>query len=108
MNKLIAILALLASGSAFAATTNLAWDANTEADLAGYKIYRSTTPGGPYTLSQTLGRVTTCVETTTVDGTYYWVATAYDNAGNESGYSNQVSKTIDTVAPSAPRVLRIN
>ena len=100
---------MLIGVTAQAATTNLAWDANTEADLAGYKLYRSTVSGGPYTIAKTiLAPATTTSDITGVDGTYYWVLTAYDGSGNESGYSNQVTRAIDTTCPTVPKVLRFN
>jgi hypothetical protein len=41
------------------------------------------------------GKVTTYTVSNLTDGlNYYFVATAYDTSGNESGYSNEVSKTI--------------
>ena len=49
-------------------------------------------------------------ETVTVDqddGTWYYVLTAYDTTANESGASNQVSTSIDTIAPLAPGGLTI-
>ena len=71
-------------------------NANTESDLAGYKIYRATTSGGygaPITTLQ--GNVTTFVASGLQLGTtYYFVITAYDSAGNESPLSNEVNKSI--------------
>jgi len=95
--------------AAYAAVTNLAWDANTETDLAGYKLYQSTVgPTGPFTYVKTIVKGTLATATADLpDGTYWWVLTAYDNSGNESGYSNVVTRTIDTVAPAAPKNFRV-
>lgn len=82
---------------AFALAETLTWNANTEADLAGYKVYRSTTSGVYGTPLATLGKVTTYTITLpaqSVGTTYFMVVTAYDVAGNESGRSNEVSKFI--------------
>lgn len=81
---------------------DLSWNANTEMDLVGYGVYRSTTAGGPYTK----------VATTSVgfhrdqglsNGTaYYYVVVAVDAAGNESPRSGHASGTpTDTRAPLA-------
>ena len=73
----------------------LTWDANTESDLAGYKVYRSTTSGtygAPIVAIQ--GNVTTYQATNlTIGQTYYFVVTAYDTSGNESDFSNEASGT---------------
>jgi hypothetical protein len=91
---LIALVMLFALGSvARAADATLAWDANTESDLAGYKIYYgngSHVYGSPVIL----GKVTTYTITNLPAGTYYFAVTAYNTAGLESGYSNEVSTTI--------------
>lgn len=74
----------------------LTWNANTEIDLAGYKVYRSTSSGvygDPIATLQ--GNVTSYIATGLQSGTtYFFVITAYDNAGNESAYSSEVSKSI--------------
>lgn len=103
-----AILATAASAQAATTTVNLAWDANTETDLAGYKLYQSAGPTGTKTLVQTILKPTvTAAVTGLVDGNWCWVVTAYDGVGNESGYSNQVCLQADTVAPAAPKALRV-
>ena len=85
----------------------LAWNANSETSLAGYRIYyKSGSSGEPYNgngidqgsspvdyplskLSDSSGpEVTLTGLTEGID--YYFVATAYDKYGNESGYSNEV------------------
>jgi hypothetical protein len=83
----------LSTGIAYAAQLTLAWNPNTEQDLAGYKIYYGTSSGA-YEVAVNVGKWTSC----TIDGfkegrTYYLAATAYDVYGNESGFSNEVSYT---------------
>jgi len=76
----------------------LAWDANTELDLAGYWLYQSELTG-QYTESKRVLRIPASTETCTVGplrpGTYFWVVTAFDRSLNESGYSNEVSAAIE-------------
>jgi hypothetical protein len=117
MMKFVLILALMfvSLGTvAFSATTNaiFTWDALTSPDAVGVRIYQATTTG-----SYTYGAVNakcmatvpalTCTVPNIPDGKYFWVATAYDAAGNESGPSNEVTKTFDTTAPDAPKNLKI-
>ena len=110
MKSFLVVLALLLMvGTAQAATTtvNLAWDANTETDLAGYKLYQSAGATGTKNVIQTLDKlITTATVTGLLDGNWCWVVTAYDGFGNESGYSNQVCLQADTLAPAAPKALR--
>ena len=82
----------------YAADATLRWDANTEADLAWYKVYYKTgSSGGPYDNTINVGNVTTYSLHGLTDGiTYYFVVSAYDTEGLESNYSNEVST--DTVA----------
>jgi len=85
------------SASALAGQVTLAWDANTEPDLNGYKIYYGTTSGS-YPSSVAVGNVTTHTVTGLTDGqTYYFVATALDTYGNESGYSNELPYAVPGV-----------
>lgn len=99
------LVAVMLAVDCFAATTSvtLAWDANTEADLAGYKLYVSAVSGGPYTETAVLGKVVTYTADGVTDGNHCWVLTAYDIVGNESGYSNEVCLQLDTEAPSVPQ-----
>lgn len=90
------------------------WDANTESDLAGYRMYQSSVSGQyVYGKANAIGEIPAGTETFTLvtlaDGTFYWVATAFDTAGNESGPSNEVSTTINFEPPKPPGgcVLRI-
>jgi hypothetical protein len=85
-----------------------AWDPNTEPDLAGYNVYQGTHTGGPYTKIGSVGVMATPTFTVTLsnNGTYYFVVSAFNLGGLESGYSNEVSKII-AVGPANPKNLRI-
>jgi hypothetical protein len=73
----------------------LTWTASTSSDVAGYKVYRATASGVYGAPIATLGNVTGYTTTgLTVGTTYFFVITAYDQAGNESVFSNEVSKSI--------------
>lgn len=81
----------------------LAWDANTEIDLTGYRVYRATSAEGPFT--QVGDAVSASfVDTGLFDGmTYYYQVTAYDAVGLESDPSDTVSASpADNLAPDAP------
>lgn len=90
-------------------TLLLTWTANSESDLAGYKVYRSTTSGGSYNFVTTVGTSSSPSYTDTglTNGTpYYYVVTAFDTSGNESAYSSEAIGTpTDTQPPAAPQNL---
>lgn len=72
----------------------ITWAANTEIDLAGYKIYVGT-QSGVYSAPITVGPVTTYQLTNLQKSTTYFISiTAVDTAGNESLHSVEVSKSI--------------
>lgn len=77
--------------------TALSWNANGEGDLAGYKIYVGTRsgvydyPGSPFNVGRT---TSTTISNLPRGQTYFFSATAYDNSGNESGRSAEVSKSL--------------
>ena len=79
-----------------AGTASLAWNANSETDLAGYKIYKATSSGAYGAPVATLPKTTTNYTVTGLQTgtTYFFAITAYDNTGNESPYSGEVSKSI--------------
>lgn len=78
---------------AFAETATVSWDANTESDLSGYKIYYGTSSGS-YDDVVDVGNTTSfSINNLVVGTTYFFVVTAFDFSGNESGFSNEVSFT---------------
>lgn len=92
------------------AKVTLAWDANTEPDLAGYKVYYGKSSRGYTGIVNVVDaeRTASCPEPydpfkagcceITITGfdpgeTYYFAATAYDDEDNESAYSEELSHT---------------
>ncbi len=91
---LLPLLILAAAFNASAADITIAWDANTEADLAGYKIYYGTASRN-YSTSEDVGDTTSyTIENLDEGVTYYFAAKAYDSSQNESGYSAELVHTI--------------
>lgn len=130
--------------TAIAADITFEWDANTEEDLAGYKInwgFKSRITNDPTRIDSWCAEnwpdtIDTCknkwlgiceaddrqcdyrffsydnvidVENVTEftvsnlpNGELFFAATAYDNDGNESIYSNEISLRLDTVPPGRP------
>lgn len=86
-------------------TVSLDWGDNGEGDLAGYRVYRSTTSGGSYSeITASLLGSSAYVDNGVTNGTtYYYVVTAEDNSGNESANSGETSAT-PTAAGSNPVV----
>jgi hypothetical protein len=121
MKKIILVLAMVFcfSGVAMAADVTLAWDANTEEDLAGYKIHYGEKVAGDIELSLTntvdAGNVVTHIITDLVVGkVYLFAATAYDNETpvNESDYSDiileyTVEATEIIVIPTRPKGMSV-
>ncbi len=97
---------LLLSASAIAADATITWRTNTEADLAGYLLYRNDQLANvngivvgdmkPYLISGI-----TYVDKSLPDGTFRYYLMAMDQAGNLSDQSNTLEVTIDTHPPHA-------
>lgn len=85
----------------------LAWDANPEPDIAGYRIYSSTVSGN-YNATNDVGNVTTTTLSGLTTGmTYYFAATAYNTSGLESDYSNEISFTPVSTDTNNPPVISL-
>lgn len=113
MKRIFLLLAfmLLPLLSLQAAVVDVSWNANTEADLAGYKLYYGTA-SGVYGLPVDVGKVTSYSVTVNpkVTTTYYVTLTAYDMSGNESPKSDEASITVtvaDTTPPAKPTGLKM-
>jgi fibronectin type 3 domain-containing protein len=82
----------------------LTWAASTDdVGVSGYNVYRSTTSGFTPSSGNRIGRSTTASYTDTglTPGTYYYLVSAQDAAGNVSAPSNEASATTatDTISP---------
>ncbi len=76
----------------------VSWNANAEPDIAGYRVYYDNTSGNYYSNKVDVGTRTSYELSGLVSGqTYYIVTTAYDSAGNESHFSNEVVYTVPVV-----------
>ncbi len=97
-----------ASPSGLSATGNdgsvsLDWNNNSENDLNGYRVYRSTSSGGGYSdISGLIGSSSYFDGGVNNGTTYYYVVTAEDNSGNESGNSSEASATPESAADTTP------
>jgi hypothetical protein len=77
----------------------LNWNANGEPDVLGYRVYRSSTSGGPYTDISGLAAGTNYDDLAVTNGTtYFYVISAEDAAANASANSAEVSATPQSVA----------
>lgn len=105
LSVLVLCAILLSPLLALADSAQLDWTANIELDLAGYKVYESTTSGSYLAPPvATLGKVnayTRLMPTVTVDTKFFYTVSAYDSGGLESGKSNEVSK-VALALPGAP------
>lgn len=123
MKKLLIVvsLLLLLPITSYAALTamqtgqgqvTLGWVQSISPDVVANGIYWSTTSNG-YTKGNRQATIA-AAETFTVEGlapgTYFFVVTAIDEAGNESGFSNEVSCIVsipDTEPPEPPTGLHV-
>jgi len=87
---IFSILLLLSSKEIYAARITLAWNPNTEPDLAGYKLYYGHSSRN-YIYTVDVGNQTRYTLTGLKKERIYFIATtAYDINGNESDFSKEV------------------
>ncbi len=107
----LALMLALFAMPAHSANVTLAWDPNSEPDLAGYKVYYKTgASGSPYDGTGAtegdspidVGNVTEFTVDGLTDGVrYFFVITAHDTEGLESDYSNEVATSGHTSSPTS-------
>ncbi|MBN2412759.1 T9SS type A sorting domain-containing protein [candidate division KSB1 bacterium] len=85
----IVIFIFLLTAPVAAGDLEISWMENTEPDLAGYRLYYGNSSGN-YDQKIDVGNKTITVVQDLKDGLeYYFSLTAYDSAGNESGFSKE-------------------
>lgn len=80
-------------------SVTLAWDANVEPDIASYRLYYGTR-SREYSQSVDAGTGTTAkIEGLTCGAVYFFAVTAWNEAGLESGFSNEVEYLVPADPP---------
>jgi len=76
-------------------SVSLSWT-DTNSGIAGYNVYRGNAAGGPFTqINSGLDATPAYSDTSVAAGqTYYYVATAVNESGAESAYSNEVEGAV--------------
>lgn len=93
------LLIPLSAQNVHGANVTLAWDSNQEANLKGYKVYYGSASGN-YSFMVDVGNWTSLTISGLEAGkTYYFAATAYGPAGEESGMSDELR--YDTLRPNS-------
>ncbi len=95
----IPLLATFLVGSAFARTATVSWEANSEPDLAGYRVHFGTV-SHPFDQTVETTGASAAVNNLEAGVTYTFAVTAYNTSGVESEYSKLVSYT-----PGSPRYI---
>lgn len=95
------VLFLMIAGLAHGMSVTVAWDDVLQA--TGYKLhYKTGSSGPPYSTTIDVGDVHEYTIPNLPNENHYIVATAYDEYGRESGYSNEV--IADPSGPDAPAI----
>jgi len=100
---LFVTLLTLFPATGIASSLQVAWSANTDTDLAGYKVYYGT-QSGTYGNPVDVGNATSYQISNVVAGSTYFVAvTAYDASSNESDKSTEQSISVPVLDTTPPR-----
>jgi hypothetical protein len=96
------ILLLFAPSAGFAASLLVSWNANSESDIAGYKVYCGT-QSGVYSAPMDAGNATSFQLTNAQPGSTYYIAlTAYNTANVESPYSAEIVAPVPILDSTIP------
>ncbi|MDH3976294.1 MAG: Ig-like domain-containing protein [Deltaproteobacteria bacterium] len=96
-------LSVIASGS----SAVLSWFANSEPDIAGYRVYRNSEAGW-LALVEGLVTDTAYTDNALSNGNYSYRIIAVDHAGNESDFSNEASVEINSPPPAPPVIISVS
>jgi hypothetical protein len=88
---------MVTNNAIFPSNVTIAWDPNSESDLAGYKVYIGTVQAGYFQVID-VGNITQyniASQYFQTSNVYYFVVTAYNLSHLESSPSNEVSTYIN-------------
>jgi hypothetical protein len=92
---------------AAAADVSLAWDPSASSGVIGYKVYKGNAPR-VYQNPIVIGNQSTYTVTGLGTGSWYFAVSAFDAAGNESDFSNEVSRVIGATSIDPPTIATIS
>ena len=84
-----------------AASLLITWNANSDADLAGYKVYYGTQARTYGTVVDVQRSTSYSISNVQSGSTYYVTVASYDNSGNESSKSTELSAYIPVIVPAS-------
>jgi hypothetical protein len=87
------VILVLYTQFAYATGVRISWQENTESNVAGYKVYYGNASRN-YDNVIDVGDVTAVEIGDLENTTYYFAITAYDDAGGESDYSEEIVATL--------------
>jgi len=85
------LILLVIPNYAIANNVTISWEANTESDLFGYKIYYGISSRSYSSVIDVGNVLEYTINNLSIGQTYYIAVTAYDAALNESNYSEEIS-----------------
>lgn len=89
--RVLLLLSLVSVSPAFAADVKLRWNANSESDLAGYRVHIGSSSGS-YNSVIRVGKVTSlALSNLQPNKRYYFALTALNTLGYESNFSSEIS-----------------
>ena len=86
------------------ASVIVAWDPNSEPDLAGYRVYYGRAPRTYNTMIDVGNNTNQIVNDLHHEMIYYFAVTAYDSSGNESSYSDEAIANIPPPQAETPQL----
>ena len=102
------VLLFIIAKTANAGELTVSWEANTEDDLKGYKLYYGTSSRN-YNTVVDVGNVVSYSLGGLAEGeVYFFAVTAYDTAYNESGFSEEVSAQVQVIDVTPPEIYTVN
>ncbi len=91
INLFVFVFFMMCANAAYGFQLELAWDANSEPDIAGYKVHYGTISKNYVHRIDVGNHQSATISSLEPGKTYYFAVTAYDIHDNESDYSDEIS-----------------